>query len=149
MTAPTITEKQFALFVRGHRGDYVGEAAAVVADFVESISEDRETLRRVLTQQIPPFLRVSDIPVAAPDGRCVLPAAIRVVQVLPAGGCCRIGHIVLTPIGWAAFHYGDPERAVATDADQLDAVIEVFVEHFATMRRSKRQVDAATQPESR
>lgn len=135
MTEVAITDEQFAAFVREHRGDYTGEAADIVAAFVEQIGGDRSALRRLLCRQVPPFELVSDYVVATPTGKQELPNVARVAQVVPADGSCRIGHVVQTDLGWLAYHYATPTQQIGVGTEQLYAVVRVFVEHFITIGR--------------
>jgi hypothetical protein len=136
VTNTRVSEEQFAAFVRGHRGDYVLESAAAVAEFAESIDRDRLRLLGILMRQVPPYNLVSNRVVPALDGNRALPAAPRVTQIVPAGGRCRIGHVMGTDIGWVGFHYLAPFKPLpAGGTEQISGVIAVFAEHFATMRR--------------
>jgi hypothetical protein len=133
VTDTAITEEQFAAFVRQHRGDYTGKAAGFVAVFVEQIGRDRQQLALLLSRQVPPYELVSNRAVSAPDGCRTLPDAERVAQVVPAGGQCRIGHVVQTDSGWLPYHYKAPYRPIGLSSPQINSVICVFVEHLATM----------------
>lgn len=142
MTNATIAETAFAGFVRGHLGDFHPDAVDFIRAYVGSIDHDREALRQVLRRQIPAFEVVASLadggrllPTPDSEGESVpLPSAgVQMHQVMPAYGSRRIGHVLRQGCGWAAFHHREPNQACVVGVPQLDAVIGVFVEHFASL----------------
>lgn len=133
-------EATFAEVVRAHRGDWDGDDADVVREFVESIGRDRSRLMAALRAQEPAYELVPDTIATTPPfdgGFAMRPNALVIHRVIPACSQVPIGHIRQIPGGrWL------PYRADAVLsgewAHQSGAVLTVFARHFEELAAVRR-----------